>query len=116
MKKFQPINATLINFSQASMNVFGGFMVTYKMSSGNQPFGVWSAKAEFSRSDDLWKTKYVLLPRGNRFLFLDKFIDHEKVKWAHLDIAGPVWDDKKGGATGFAAATLAEWVCRQGAE
>ena len=49
-------------------------------------------------------------------LFLDKFIDHEKVKWAHLDIAGPVWDDKKGGATGFAAATLAEWVCRQGAE
>ena len=49
-------------------------------------------------------------------LFLDKFIDHEKVKWAHLDIAGPVWDDKKGWATGFAAATLAEWVCRQGAE
>ena len=29
---------------------------------------------QFSRSDDLWKTKYTLLPRGNRFLFLDKFI------------------------------------------
>jgi hypothetical protein len=50
------------------------FMVTYDMKSGNQPFGVWSAKALFSRSDDLWKTKYTLLPRGNRFLFLDKFI------------------------------------------
>lgn len=50
------------------------FMVTYDMKSGNQPFGVWSAKAQFSRSDDLWKTKYMLLPRGNRFLFLDKFI------------------------------------------
>jgi hypothetical protein len=36
--------------------------------------GVWSAKATFSRSDDLWKTQYALLPRGNRFLFLDKFI------------------------------------------
>jgi len=50
------------------------FMVTYAMHSGNQPFGVWSAKATFSRSDDLWKTQYALLPRGNRFLFLDKFI------------------------------------------
>ena len=50
------------------------FMVTYAMLKGNQPFGVWSAKATFSRSDDLWKTQYALLPRGNRFLFLDKFI------------------------------------------
>ena len=50
------------------------FMVTYGMTHGNQPFGVWSAKAVFARSDDLWKTQYALLPRGNRFLFLDKFI------------------------------------------
>jgi len=50
------------------------FMVTYAMLTGNQPFGVWSAKASFSRSDDLWATQYALLPRGNRFLFLDKFI------------------------------------------
>ena len=50
------------------------FMVTYAMHSGNQPFGVWSAKAVFSRSDDLWRTQYALLPRGNRFLFLEKFI------------------------------------------
>lgn len=41
---------------------------------GNQPFGVWSSKANFVRSDDLWKTNYMLLPRGNRFLFLDRFL------------------------------------------
>jgi len=26
--------------------------------------------------------------------------------WAHLDIAGPVWNDKAGGATGFGVRTL----------
>ena len=31
-----------------------------------------------------------------------------------MDIAGPVWDDKKGGATGFGAATLAKWIEGQG--
>lgn len=44
-------------------------------------------------------------------LFLEKFIeDKEKVSWAHLDIAGPVWDGKSNSATGFAAGTLARWV------
>jgi leucyl aminopeptidase len=43
-------------------------------------------------------------------LFLREFIEKD-VEWAHLDIAGPVWDDKQGGATGFGAATLAHWVC-----
>ena len=43
-------------------------------------------------------------------LFLKQFIEKEETKWAHLDIAGPVWDDKKGGATGFAASTLAKWI------
>lgn len=41
-------------------------------------------------------------------LFLKHFVD-EKIPWAHLDIAGPVWKDKMGG-TGFAVATLVEWV------
>jgi leucyl aminopeptidase len=36
------------------------------------------------------------------------------VTWAHLDIAGPVWDDKAG-ATGYGAATLTHWVLAQGA-
>lgn len=36
-----------------------------------------------------------------------------QTQWAHLDIAGPCWSDKEGGATGFGAATLAEWVLSQ---
>jgi leucyl aminopeptidase len=32
------------------------------------------------------------------------------VKWSHLDIAGPVWNEKEGGATGFGAQLLAEWA------
>ena len=38
-------------------------------------------------------------------LFLQKFVERG-VAWAHLDIAGPAWDDKAGGATGFGVATL----------
>ena len=30
--------------------------------------------------------------------------------WAHLDIAGPVWNDKAGGATGFGVRTLAAYA------
>jgi len=44
-------------------------------------------------------------------LFLKEFVD--KAKWAHLDIAGPVWDDAKG-ATGYGAKTLAAWVVHSG--
>ena len=47
-------------------------------------------------------------------LFLKRFVEKEQTRWAHLDVAGPVWDDKKGGATGFAASTLAAWVASQG--
>ncbi|CAH9144537.1 unnamed protein product [Cuscuta epithymum] len=42
-------------------------------------------------------------------LFLKQFVD-EKVEWMHIDIAGPVWNDKKKCATGFAIPTLVEWV------
>ncbi|KAK9812763.1 hypothetical protein WJX72_003306 [[Myrmecia] bisecta] len=58
---------------------------------------------------------------GNRYagaitaaLFLEKFVDTDKVQWAHIDIAGPAWDDKLGGATGFGAQTLAQWAISQG--
>jgi len=47
-------------------------------------------------------------------LYLKEFVDTENVEWAHIDMAGPVWDDKQGGATGFGAATLAQWVEKQG--
>jgi len=41
-------------------------------------------------------------------LFLQEFVKKESpdAMWAHLDIAGPVWNDKKGGATGFGVRTL----------
>jgi len=41
-------------------------------------------------------------------LFLKEFVGKESpdASWAHLDIAGPVWNDKKGGATGFGVRTL----------
>ncbi|XP_047310370.1 leucine aminopeptidase 1-like [Impatiens glandulifera] len=42
-------------------------------------------------------------------LFLKQFVD-EKVQWMHIDLAGPVWNDKKKGATGFGVSTLVEWV------
>ena len=47
-------------------------------------------------------------------LFLKQFVKDE-VEWAHLDIAGPVWDEKANLPTGFGAATLAEWVAGQAA-
>ncbi|XP_050206517.1 leucine aminopeptidase 1-like [Mercurialis annua] len=42
-------------------------------------------------------------------LFLKQFVS-EKVQWMHIDMAGPVWNDKKRTATGFGVATLVEWV------
>jgi len=44
-------------------------------------------------------------------LFLKQFVD-EKVQWMHIDLAGPVWNDKKRAATGFGIATLVEWVLK----
>ncbi|CAI5521884.1 unnamed protein product, partial [Closterium sp. Naga37s-1] len=34
----------------------------------------------------------------------------EGLPWAHLDIAGPVWSEKKGRGTGFGASLLYHWV------
>ncbi|KAF2317030.1 hypothetical protein GH714_010787 [Hevea brasiliensis] len=42
-------------------------------------------------------------------LFLKQFVD-EKVQWMHIDLAGPVWNEKKRSATGFGISTLVEWV------
>ncbi|CAM9502920.1 unnamed protein product [Ascophyllum nodosum] len=46
-------------------------------------------------------------------LFLKEFVD--KTPWAHLDIAGPVWKDDLGGATGYGVRLLTRWVQNQGA-
>ena len=45
-------------------------------------------------------------------LFLNEFIE-PGVEWAHMDIAGPAWSAKEGGATGFGAATLATWLTQR---
>ncbi|KAJ8750677.1 hypothetical protein K2173_015858 [Erythroxylum novogranatense] len=42
-------------------------------------------------------------------LFLKQFVS-EKVQWMHIDMAGPVWNEKKRVATGFGISTLVEWV------
>ncbi len=47
-------------------------------------------------------------------LFLQNFVSSKKA-FAHIDIAGPVWDDKDG-ATGFGAKLVTEWVSKQGKE
>ncbi|KAL1553786.1 Leucine aminopeptidase 2, chloroplastic [Salvia divinorum] len=44
-------------------------------------------------------------------LFLKQFVN-EKVQWMHIDMAGPVYSDKKKGATGFGISTLVEWVLK----
>jgi leucyl aminopeptidase len=44
---------------------------------------------------------------------LQEFIK-EGVEWAHLDIAGPVWDEKAALPTGYGAALLAQWATNQG--
>jgi leucyl aminopeptidase len=45
-------------------------------------------------------------------LFLQHFVAKGK-PFAHVDIAGPVWEDGKG-ATGYGTKLLVEWVTRQG--
>ena len=41
-------------------------------------------------------------------LFLKEFVGDvsKDAMWAHMDIAGPVWNDKMGGATGYGVRTL----------
>jgi len=45
-------------------------------------------------------------------LFLQNFVNKKK-PFAHIDIAGPVWDDSTG-ATGFGAKMVSEWISKQG--
>lgn len=45
-------------------------------------------------------------------LFLQNFVSKNK-PFAHIDIAGPVWDDSTG-ATGYGSKLITEWVSEQG--
>jgi len=46
-------------------------------------------------------------------LFLQNFVSKKK-PFAHIDIAGPVWDESSG-ATGHGAKLVTEWVRQKGA-
>eukprot|EP01025_Chloroclados_australasicus_P019181 TRINITY_DN2036_c1_g1_i2.p1 TRINITY_DN2036_c1_g1~~TRINITY_DN2036_c1_g1_i2.p1 ORF type:complete len:532 (-),score=95.77 TRINITY_DN2036_c1_g1_i2:251-1846(-) len=50
----------------------------------------------------------------NAALFLKNFVDCEKVQWAHIDMAGPVWNWEKKFATGYGAQLFAMWALTQG--
>jgi len=41
-------------------------------------------------------------------LFLNEFV--KKTPWAHIDMAGPVWDSKNGAGTGYGVRTLVNFV------
>ncbi|KAE8658125.1 Leucine aminopeptidase 2 [Hibiscus syriacus] len=41
----------------------------------------------------------------------DMFVG-ETVQWMHIDLAGPVWNEKNRVATGFGVSTLVEWVLK----
>ncbi|MDJ0707832.1 MAG: leucyl aminopeptidase [Leptolyngbyaceae cyanobacterium MO_188.B28] len=50
-------------------------------------------------------------------LFLQQYV--KDTRWAHLDVAGPVWTEKENGyhnpgATGYGVRTLVQWVLGQG--
>lgn len=42
-------------------------------------------------------------------LFLQEFVE-DGVDWAHMDIAGPAFDEKKGLATGYGVGTIVSWI------
>jgi len=42
-------------------------------------------------------------------LFLREFVS-KGMPWAHIDIAGTAWSEKKGGATGYGVRALCHWV------
>lgn len=78
----------------------------------------WRLPLEKSYNKELESTFADLKNIGGRYggaltagLFLQHFV--EKKPFAHVDIAGPVWDDATG-ATGYGAKLVAEWVRRSG--
>ncbi|KAL2951736.1 hypothetical protein AAZX31_19G070300 [Glycine max] len=56
-------------------------------------------------------TAALFLKQFSKTILFLQFVD-EKVQWMHIDMAGPVWNEKQRCATGFGVATLVEWVLR----
>ncbi|KAI8475093.1 MAG: cytosol aminopeptidase family, catalytic domain-containing protein [Monoraphidium minutum] len=83
---------------------------------------LWRLPLEASYFDGLKSTCADMKNTAGRYggaitaaLFLKEFVN-EGVEWAHMDIAGPVWNEKEGLPTGYGAATLAEWAAAQGGQ
>jgi len=79
----------------------------------------WRMPMEKSYNEQLKSKVADMTNLGQRYggaitaaLFLQNFVSPKK-PFAHIDIAGPVWDDATG-ATGFGAKMVTEWVKRQG--
>mmetsp|Transcript_6637 Transcript_6637/g.7204 ORF Transcript_6637/g.7204 Transcript_6637/m.7204 type:complete len:176 (-) Transcript_6637:432-959(-) len=110
------------------------------VSLGKKVCGVWTSNDDLARDleeaskvtgDKSWRMPLVeeyndqlkskiadLTNLGGRYggaitaaLFLQNFVD--KKPFAHIDIAGPVWDDATG-ATGFGTKLVTEWVSSSG--
>ena len=79
---------------------------------------VWRMPMEESYAEDI-KSKIADLKNiGGRFggaitagLFLQNFVDN--AKYAHVDMAGPVWSYKESQASGWGARLVTSWVLRQ---
>ncbi|KAK8936707.1 hypothetical protein KSP39_PZI011891 [Platanthera zijinensis] len=83
---------------------------------------LWRMPLEDSYWDSMKSSVADMLNTGGRqggaiiaALFLKQFVD-EKVQWLHIDMAGPVWNDKKRTATGFGVSTLVEWVVKNSSQ
>ncbi|KAE8809828.1 putative protein ycf23 [Hordeum vulgare] len=63
------------------------------------------------RPNDIHKLSFPPAELTNSNVLALQFVD-EKVHWMHIDMAGPVWNDKKHVATGFGVSTLVEWVLK----
>ena len=81
---------------------------------------IWRLPLEESYADTLKSHVADMKNTGSRWggsitaaLFLKEFVSTDKVEWAHIDMAGPVWDEGAGGATGWGVRTLARWVLSQ---
>jgi leucyl aminopeptidase len=79
---------------------------------------IWRMPMEEEYNDDLKSKIADLKNLGGRYggaiaaaLFLQEFVKGDK-PFAHVDMAGPVWNAKAGQATGWGAKLVTEWACQ----
>ena len=80
---------------------------------------IWRMPLEEDYKEELKSKCADLKNLGGRYggaiaaaLFLQHFVDGDK-PFAHVDMAGPVWNTKAGQATGWGAKLVTEWVCQK---